>query len=255
MNELLTVGEIARMTGVTVRTLHHYDEIGLVRPEARTDAGYRLYGPREIERLQEVLFFRELGFSLHDMRRIIDDPGYDRAIALQRQRQMIEAKAGQLLNMLDAIDAALAAERTGTQMSNDDLLGVFGEFDPAEYEEEVKERWGNSDAFRESARRTGSYGRAEWERIGAASAAIEREMASLLASGADPSSEAAMDLAEQHRAHITRWFYECTPQIHAGLGAMYVADPRFTEHYERIAPGLAAFLAAAIEANAERLGG
>ncbi len=138
-------------------------------------------------------------------------------------------------------------------MSNEDLLGVFGEFNPAEYEAEAEERWGGTDAYRESVRRTGSYGKPDWEQIGAESSGIERETADLMAAGVDPTSEEAMEIAERHRAHITRWFYECTPEIHAGLAAMYVADLRFKKHYDKVAPGLAAFLAAAIEANVARL--
>jgi DNA-binding transcriptional MerR regulator len=252
MNEMATVGDLARLTGISVRTLHHYDEIGLVVPSERSEAGYRLYGPAEIARLQEVLFFRELGLPLAEIERIVSDPGYDRAEALTRQRRLLEAKAEHLLAMVDAIGAALAADEEGNEMSKDDMLGVFGDFDPAEYAAEAEGRWGDTDAYRESARRTASYSKADWEQMQAESDEVDRAFVGLMEEGVGPDSEEAMDLAERHRSHITKWFYECTPEIHAGLGRMYTADPRFREHYEQIAEGLAGYLAAAIAANAAR---
>ena len=243
-----TVGEIARLTGVSVRTLHHYDEIGLVPAGERSEAGYRLYGPAEVARLQEVLFFRELGFGLEEIGRILADDHYDRAGALARQRVLLEAKTEHLLALIDSVDTAMRAEREGTPMTNEDMLGVFGDFDPAEYEAEAEERWGDSDAFKQSARRTAGYGKAEWEQISRESAEIDRAFVALMETGADPGSAEAMALAERHRAHITKWFYDCTPEIHAGLGQMYLADERFRQRYEEIAEGLAAFLSEAIAA-------
>ncbi|MCB2223494.1 MAG: MerR family transcriptional regulator [Actinobacteria bacterium] len=250
--ERSTVGEIARLTGVSVRTLHHYDDIGLLSPAGRSDAGYRWYGPAEVARLQEVLFFKELGFSLDEIKRIVAEPGYDRATALRRQRRMLEGKAEHLLALIDAVDAATHAHEKGTTMSNEDLLGVFGGFDPAEYEEEAEERWGGTDAYRESARRTARYAKSDWERMGRERAEIEAAAADLLDRGVPPDGAEAMDVAERHRAHITAWFYDCTPEIHRGLGEMYVADPRFRAHYEQVREGLAEYLAAAIAANAAR---
>ena len=250
MHGMTTVGELARLTGISVRALHHYDEIGLVVPSERSDAGYRLYGSEEIARLQEVLFFRELGVPLEEIGRIVSDPGYDRAEALRRQRRMLEAKAEHLLAMVDAIDATLRADEEGTEMSNDDLLGVFEGFDPADYAAEAEERWGDTDAYRESARRTASYEKADWERMAREGREIEQAVAALMEDGVVAESESAMDLAERHRAHLTTWFYDCTPEIHLGLAQMYTADPRFREHYEQVAEGLAEYLAAAIAANA-----
>jgi DNA-binding transcriptional MerR regulator len=252
MNDQATVGDIARLTGVSVRTLHHYDEIGLVVPRERSEAGYRLYGPSEVARLQEVLFFRELGFGLGEIKRLVERPDYDRATALQRQRRLLDTKAEHLLAMIDALDAAVEAERHGTPMSNEDMLGVFGDFDPAEHEAEARERWGDTDAYRESARRTARYGRADWEQMGRESAEIDQAFLALMAAGVPADSSEAMEIAERHRNHITKWFYECTSEIHVGLGQMYVADSRFTERIDRAGEGLAAYMSAAIEANAGR---
>lgn len=252
--ERLTVGEIARLTGVTVRTLHHYDEIGLVVPGARSDAGYRWYGPAEIARLQEVLFFRELGFGLSAIREIVDDPGYRRREALERQRRLLEARVERLLAVIDAVDAAVAAERGGRAMTAEEMLEVFGGFDPAEYEDEARDRWGETDAYRESARRTAGYTSADGERMREEAAAVDRAFLDLMEAGVPPGAPAAAEAVARHREHIDRWFYPCSPEIHAGLGRMYLADPRFRETIDRAGEGLAAYLSAAIAAAYPEIG-
>ncbi len=248
----LTVGEVARQAGITVRALHHYDEIGLVSPSQRSPAGYRLYGAEAIDRLQEVLFFRELGFALDDIKAIVAAPSYDRAAALGRQRRLVERKAARLFDMMDALDRALEAHRRGVEMTPEEKLEVFGDFDPDEHAAEAEERWGGTAAYQESARRTGSYTKAEWQRLEAEARRIDEGLAALLAEGVPPGDERAMDLAEAHRAHISRWFYDCPPEMHAGLGRMYVEDQRFRESIDRAGEGLAEYLAAAIAANAAR---
>jgi DNA-binding transcriptional MerR regulator len=250
--DVLTVGGLARISGVTVRTLHHYDEIGLVVPEGRTRAGYRTYGAKEIERLQEVLFFRELGFALEEIKRIVGRPGYSRAEALRRQREMLESQADHLLALIDTVDKALHAERTGVKMSNEDALGVFGEFDPGEYEAEARKRWGESDAYKQSAKRTASYGKQDWQRIKDEADGINQRFLRLMAAGTDAADDAAMDVAEEHRGHITKWFYDCPKEIHAGLGQMYSTDIRFKENIDKAGEGLAEYMSAAIAANATR---
>jgi len=246
----LTVGSVARLAGVTVRTLHHYDDIGLVVPAGRTGAGYRTYGQDEVERLQEVLFFRELGFSLETIREIVGRSGYSRAAALRQQRQMLEARTEHLLDMVNAVDRALAAEQTGVKMTNEEMLEVFGDFDPTEYEDEARERWGNTDAYQESTRRVAGYGKTDWESIKAEADAINQAFLKLMAAGTPTDHPAATEVAEQHRAHISKWFYDCSKEIHAGLGQMYVADVRFKENIDKAGDGLAEYMSAAIAANA-----
>ena len=127
--------------------------------------------------------------------------------------------------------------------------------DQSQYEKEVQERWGQTDAYRESARRTKSYKSEDWARIKAESESIEAGMAELMNAGEPPDGARAMDQAELARAHIDRWFYPCSHRMHAGLADMYTADPRFAAHYEERAQGLASFVASAIRANAARQGG
>jgi DNA-binding transcriptional MerR regulator len=251
----LTVSEVARLTGVTVRTLHHYDEIGLVHPSGRTDAGYRLYDRAAIERLQAVLLYRELGFALADISHIVGDPNWDREQALVDHREALEKEADRLGHLLAAVDAALDAIRNGTTMNETEMLGVFGQEYVDHHEEwqaEAEERWGDTDAWPESRRRADAYTKEDWQRIGEQTGAVERDATALFLDGADPTSQAAMDVAERHRQAISDNFYDCTYEIHVGLGEMYVADDRFRAHYDRQAEGLAEWLQVAILANADR---
>lgn len=135
-------------------------------------------------------------------------------------------------------------------MTNEEMLGVFGGFDPSQYEQEARQRWGDTEAYKESARRTSRYTKADWQRIKEEGQAINGAFIALMKAGIPPESRQAGEVTERHRAYISKWFYECTPAIHAGLGAMYVADPRFTENIDRAAPGLAAYMSAAIAARA-----
>lgn len=245
----LTIGATARLAGVTVRTLHHYDEIGLVSPSQRTTSGYRLYGRRQIERLQEVLVLREVGMGLDDIQRVMDEPNHQRQEALERQRRFLIAKAEQLLAMVDLIERTLEADRRGILMKPEEMLDVFGDFDPAEHHAEAEERWGGTDSWTESNRRVAGYTQTDWRQIKDESTAINRQLLDLMAKDIPADSVEAQGLAEAHRNHISKWFYECTPEIHAGLGQMYVSDLRFKENIDNEGEGLAEYLSAAIAAN------
>jgi DNA-binding transcriptional MerR regulator len=252
MEMALTVSQVAKLSGVSVRALHHYDEIGLLSPGARTDAGYRLYDDDDLQRLQQVLFFRELGFPLEQIQRIVTDRDFDLQAALRMQRQLLTEKAARIHALIGAVDARLGAIERGTMLSKEEMFEVFGEFDPAEHEEEAQRRWGETDAYKESARRTKRYTKQDWLRIKEEGAANVEALARALDAGTPADDPSVMALAEQHRQHIDRWFYPCSREMHRGLGEMYVADPRFSEVYERVRPGLARYLRDAIVANAER---
>jgi DNA-binding transcriptional MerR regulator len=247
-----TVGEIAKVSGLSVRTLHHYDEIGLLLPSARSGGGYRLYNDDDLARLQQVLFFRELGFALEDIGRIMNDASFDRREALLMQRRMLTDKAAQLSRMVDAVDAALDASEKGTTVDDKDMFEVFGDFDPKHYEAEVQERWGGTDAYKESARRTRHYTKADWQRFKDESEQIGRDTARLMDEGVPAGDPRAMDLAEQARLQIDAWFYPCSHEMHVNLAEMYIVDPRFTATYEKIHAGMARYWHDAIKANAAR---
>jgi MerR family transcriptional regulator, thiopeptide resistance regulator len=247
----LTVGQVARLAGVTVRTLHHYDAIGLVSPSERSAAGYRRYDGGDLERLRDVLAYRELGFPLERIAAVLDEPGGDALRHLRRQRELLSERIARLQALVAAIDRETEARTMGIRLTPEERFEVFGDVDPAEHAAEARERWGESDAHRESQRRAASYGKDDWQRIKAEAQEIERELAAALTAGTPADGDVATNLAERHRAHISRWFYDCPPSLHVALTRMYVDDPRFAQHYERIAPGLAAYVRDAAAANAQ----
>jgi hypothetical protein len=157
--------------------------------------------------------------------------------------------------MVAAVEKEMEARQMGISLTPEERFEVFGENDPSRYEAEAEERWGKTDAWAESQRRTRTYGKDDWLRVTAEGADIERRFAAALASGVAPDSAGALDLAEEHRQQISRNFYDCPPEVHAGLGRMYVEDERFTAHYEEIAPGLAQYVSTAVQANAARQAG
>lgn len=249
---IYTVSDVSRMSGVTVRALHHYDELGLVRPARRSASGYRLYEREDLERLQTVLFYRELGFELARIVEMVDNEDHSRSSALVEQHRLLVRKRDRIDQMLVAVEAALIAEEQGVKMSDEDLVAVFGDFDPSQYEDEVQERWGDTDAYRESARRTDRYTADDWREVKAEAEGIAEAFADLLKNGVDATSDEATKVAERHRRHIDERFYACTKEAHAGLGEMYVNDARFAEYWDQRSEGLAVFVRDAIAANSSR---
>lgn len=247
-----SVGEVARLTGVTVRTLHHYDEIGLLSPGGRSAAGYRRYSESDLERLHQILGYRELGFPLEEIATILADPAADAIGHLRRQHKLLLEQIERLRKLADAIEFMMEAQQMGIKLTAEERFEVFGEFDPDQYAEEAEQRWGGSDAYRESQRRAASYSKDDWIRITTETGRLYQRFAEAMAAGAPAGGVAAMELAEEHRQQINQWFYECSHDMHRGLGEMYVADHRFTENIDKYAPGLAAYIREAIVANAAR---
>jgi len=248
----LTVGAVARLAGVTVRTLHHYDEIGLLTAGDRSDAGYRRYSEADLDRLQRILFYRELGFGLDQIKVVMADGTADAVAHLRRQHAMLRDRIGRLERMASAVEKAMEARTMGINLPPEERFEVFGDFDPDEHAAEVEERWGDTDAYRESQRRVARYTKADWERIKAQGQAAVEQVVAAMSAGKPADSEQAMAGAEAHRRQIDDAFYACSYELHVGLAEMYVADPRFTATYEKIAPGLAQYLHDAIKANAAR---
>lgn len=246
-DERYKVRELARLAGVTVRTLHHYDRVGLLRPAARSEAGYRLYGRAELLRLREVLAHRALGMPLEEIRRVLDDPGRDPRAALRAQREALQAQAQRVAAQLRSVEACLRALE-GESMN---AAEIFEGFDPAEHEPEAQRRWGEGEAYRESQRRTARYTAEDWAELKAEAAAILDELAARRAAGDAADGDHSRALAERHRLHVDRWFYPCDRDHHARLAEMYLADERFAASFEAVAPGLTEYLVAAIRANLE----
>jgi MerR family transcriptional regulator, thiopeptide resistance regulator len=248
------VSEVARIAGVSVRALHHYDEIGLLVPRERSGAGYRRYDDADLLRLQQILIGREQGLSLEEIRRSLDDPRFDHRQALLAQKRQLQDHARRTDDMIRAVDAALAILE-GPSGGTMDMQQLFDGFDPSQYEAEAQERWGDTDAYRESAKRSKRYTKADWGAIREEQAAIYADAARALQAERAPDSPEAMDIAERHRLSIGRWFYPCSPTMHTGLADLWEADGRFAENIDRHGAGLTAFLAAAVRANARRQGG
>jgi DNA-binding transcriptional MerR regulator len=247
-----SVGAVARLSGVTVRTLHHYDDIGLLSPGGRTAAGYRRYSEADLDRLQQILGYRELGFPLEQIATILAGPDTDPMEHLRRQHRLLLERLERLRKMVDALEFMMEAQQMGIRLTPQERFEVFGDFDPDEHAAEAEQRWGGTDAYRESQRRAASYTKDDWHRIRNETGRLYERAAGLMRAGVAAGSAAAMDLAEEHRDQISRWFYDCSYEIHRGLGEMYVADARFTATIDAAAPGLAAYLRDAILANAAR---
>lgn len=247
----LTVGMAARLVGVSVRTLHHWDEIALATPSDRTPAGYRVYTAPDVERLHRVLTYREVGIPLQQIRRILDDPGVDAVTHLRHQRRLIDERIDRLHRMAAAVDTMMEAKTMGTQLTPQEQREIFGDdWLGDEYSAEAEDRWGDTAQWRQSQERTAAYGKEDWKRIKAETDALEADVAAALRNGAPTDSPAAAELAERHRAGIEK-FYDCSYEMQCCLADLYVTDDRFRAHYDDLAPGLAQYLHDVIIANAE----
>lgn len=247
-----TVGRVAELAGVTIRTLHHYDEIGLVRPSGRTPAGYRVYRDVDVQRLQQVLLYRRLDFGLDEIAAIVDDPKVDAAGHLRRQRELLVERGSRIQAMVAAIDTQLEACAMGMRLTPEEQLEVFGtDKVGGEWTEEAGQRWGGTDAYQESQRRAARYSKQDWNRIRAEGDEVLHAFRDAMRSGLPATSAQAEAVAERHRQHISRWFYQVGYDMHRDLAEMYLADERFTRTYDDVADGLARYVHDAIVANAD----
>ncbi len=252
MAEPLTVGRVADLANVTVRTLHHYDEIGLVRPTRRTSAGYRVYAEADIVRLQQVLLYRRVGFGLDEIAELIDDPAVDAVGHLRRQRTLLLDRGTEIEAMVAAIDKQLEARTMGMQLTPAEQLEIFGtDKVGGEWADEARERWGETEAYQESQRRAADYTKEDWARLKDEADQGLRAFADALRAGSPATGPEAMALAEEHRQYIGRWFYDCGYDVHRRLAEMYIADERFAAMYDAVQPGLARYVHDAIIANAQ----
>jgi MerR family transcriptional regulator, thiopeptide resistance regulator len=241
-----TVGQVAAFARVTVRTLHHYDEIGLLVPGDRSAAGYRRYSEDDLARLQRILFYRELGFGLDEITGILDDLDADPLDHLRRQHRLLTERAERLIELIATVEKTMEAHAMGIQLTPGEMFEVFGDDDPTEHAAEAEQRWGNTDAYRESTRRTSAYSKDDWLRIRSEADAITRDFAAAMRAGHPADSAEALAAARAHRAHIAQTYYALTPEMHRGLAEMYVADERFSRTYDEVAPGLAQYVRDAV---------
>ncbi len=235
----MQIKEFAEFTGVSVRTLHYYDEIGLLVP-AFVDkvTGYRFYDENSLLRMQEILFFRELEFTLKNIGEILSSPNYDKNKVLIEQKHLLTLKKERLERLISAIDGAVKGEN---------VMKAFNNSEFEKYKFEAKEKWGKTDAYKEHTERTKNYSQQKWNDLAVGMDRIMAEFAMCMKKAETPDSVEAQSLVEMLQKHITDNYYVCTNDILKGLGQMYVADERFTNNIDKHADGTAAFICEAIE--------
>ncbi|MFF0297987.1 MerR family transcriptional regulator [Kitasatospora sp. NPDC004614] len=252
-----SVGQVAGFAGITVRTLHYYDREGLLSPSERSAAGYRLYNDRDLARLQQILFYRELDFPVEEIRSILTDPQATALGPLRERHRQLNEQIAKLQRMVEVAEQAIEMERTGVRLSPEERFDIFGEVRwDLSYATDAQLKWADSARQRESMERAARHSKEDWRQLMAESAAWRRELIVAFEDGQPAGGERAMDLAEQHRAHVERWFTACPPESHRMIAGDYLTDPRafamLVPPSEQL-PGLAQFLHAAIEANARRI--
>jgi MerR family transcriptional regulator, thiopeptide resistance regulator len=251
MPESYRVGELAAVARVSVRTLHHYDAIGLLVPSERTPAGYRCYTAADVTRLQQILFYRELGFGLDAIAEMLAAPGTTVDDHLRRQHKLLREQIDHRRDLLAAIEKEMEARQKGISLSREEQFEIFGTDQVGgEWADEARDRWGDTDAYHESQRRTSKYTKQDWQRLKDESDAGLVAFRDAMSAGVPATSQQAMQLAELHRQFLIRWFYDCGYDMHRGLADMYVADDRFRQTYDQVSPGLAQYVHDAIHANA-----
>lgn len=238
----MKINDVAKLTGVTVRTLHYYDEIGLLKPSDITEAGYRLYDEKALARLQQILFFKELDFPLNQIKEIMTSEGFNASEALKKHRDLLQQKRERLDSIISLVDKSIKGE---------DIMS-FKEFDVTEiekskkkYANEVKERWGNSSAYAESEKKTSSYDKNQWGIINEECSNIFKAFACNM--DKDTSHSDVQALVKRWQEFISKRFYKCNKEILQGLGLMYVGDERFKTNIDKYADGLAEFVNDAIQ--------
>jgi DNA-binding transcriptional MerR regulator len=250
------VRQVASFAGVTVRTLHHYDKAGLLTPSTRSGAGYRLYDEADLARLQQILFYRELGFSLDEIATILKDPQANALDQLRaRQRQLVE-EITRLQRLAEVAERAIEVQQTGVRLTPQERFEVFGEisFDLS-YATEAQLKWADSEGQRASMARAAAHSKEDWRQLMGEAAAWRARLLAAFDAGEPADGERAMDLAEEHRQHVTRWFTACPPDMHRRIADDFVVDPRafaLVVPPSQQRPGLAAYVGKAVHANASR---
>ena len=234
----MQIKEFAEFTGVSVRTLHYYDEIGLLKPFCvDKNTGYRFYDENSLLRMQEILFYRELDFSLKDIAEILSSENYDKAKALAEQKKLLILKKERLERLISAIDDVTKGEN---------VMNAFDNSEFKNYKAEVQEKWGNTDTYKEYTDKTKKYSNKNWQNMTDGLNDILAKFSVCMKKGNEPDSDDAQSLVEMLQNHITDTCYTCTKEILAGLGQMYVYDERFKNNIDKNGDGTAEFISNAI---------
>ncbi|WJV50693.1 MerR family transcriptional regulator [Streptomyces flavofungini] len=250
-----TVGQVAGFAGVTVRTLHHYDRTGLLTPSERSAGGYRLYGDADLARLQQILFYRELGFALDEIAQILTDPQANALDLLRARRRTLREQIDRLERLVEVADRAMEVQQTGVRLTPRERFDVFGEiaFDLS-YATEAEVKWADSAGHKEAMARAAAHSQEDWARLMAEAAAWRERLLAAFDAHEPPDGRRAMALADEHRLHISRWFTDCPPAMHLRIADDFVTDARafaLVVPPSQQRPGLARYLREAVRANAE----
>lgn len=243
-----TIQKLGNLAGVSTRTLRYYDEIGLLKPARTSSSGYRIYSQREVDLLQQILFYRELGLSLEDIRSIVTDPDFDGARALREHRNQLLDKRKQLDALIANVEKTMASQEGRIQMSDREKFEGFKrqmiEENEQKYGREIREKYGE-DKVEQSNRKLMNMTEEEYEKVTQLSNELNATLAEAFKTG-DPAGELAQMAADLHRQWLTFHWSEYSKEAHAGLAQMYVDDERFKAYYDKDQPGTAEFLRDAI---------
>lgn len=249
------VKEVADIVGISVRTLHHYDHIGILKPESVSPAGYRLYTDNNLERLQQILFYKELEFSLEEIKSILNSPGFNSKEALEAHKKLLLEKKSRLERIIQSVDNTIYSIEGGIKMDNKEMFKSFDmsviEEHRKKYAEEAKQKYGDSDAYKESSKKTSKYTKEDWARIMAKKEEIDDKIIANMDKG--PANEVVQEAVAEIRQHITDNFYNCTLEIFRGLSDLYVEDHRFTENIDKKKSGYAKFLREAMQIYCDKM--
>ncbi|WP_280436836.1 MerR family transcriptional regulator [Nocardia carnea] len=250
----LTVGQAAKHLGVTVRALHHWDDIGLARPSLRTAAGYRLYTAGDQERLHRIVVYRELGLGLDRIQGILDDPAADVAEALRAQRAQVAERIDRLQQLGAGLDRMIEAHERGLLLDADQQVEVFGPRWNPDWPTRARERYGDTAQWQQYAERAAARSPEEWQAVADTVTAFDGALADAMEAGIEPDSPAANQLVERHREVFSSSYFPLTRQMQVCLGRMYETDPGFAAHYDGIRAGLATWFRRSVDAGARAHG-
>jgi DNA-binding transcriptional MerR regulator len=245
----MTIGAVAEVLGVTVRALHHWDEIGLASPSLRTAAGYRLYTEVDLERLERVVAYRATGLGLDAIRNVLDDSASRITATLRAQRAQLAARISDLQRLDERLERMAAAHERGILLDDEEQVEVMGtDWDPAR-SQGARAAWGSTVQWAQFAERSATRSRSDWQQLSEAMSRLQRELGDAVRRGVDPAIPEANALVERHRELFSN-FFPLTVQMQVCLGRMFEADPGFARHYDGIQPGLASWLRLAIDESA-----
>ena len=249
----LTVGRAAALAGVTVRALHHWDAIGLIRPSARSNSGYRLYTASDLERLRRIVVYRELGLDLDAIGRLLDDPDVDIVTSLRAQQTQLAERIAHLTALQDDLERMAAAHERGLLLSETEQRAAFGADWNPEWTRDARRKWGDTVQWQQYAERSATRTPEDWQEVADTMRAFEAELGAAIDHGVAPGQPEADALIARHRAVFSAYF-PLSRQMQVVLGRLFTTDPGYAAHYDGIRPGLAAWFRRSIEAEARRHG-